>query len=74
MSDFSAMNAQSNTQSDLQGLVVPPEGHCFHCGDPLPQQPFFADVLGEKRPMCCLGCQLASQSIVEAATVPRSVP
>lgn len=66
MSDFSVMNAQSNTQSDLQGLVVPPEGHCFHCGDPLPQQPFFADVLGEKRPMCCLGCQLASQSIVEA--------
>lgn len=46
-------------------LVLPPEGHCFHCGDPLPKQPFFTPILGENRPMCCLGCQLASQSIVE---------
>lgn len=47
-------------------LVVPPDGHCFHCGDPLPKQPFFTLILGEQRAMCCLGCQLASQSIVEA--------
>lgn len=46
-------------------LVLPPDGHCFHCGDPLPKQPFFTAILGEQRAMCCMGCQLASQSIVE---------
>lgn len=49
-----------------EGLVLPPAGHCFHCGDPVPKPPFFSDILGERREMCCLGCQLASQSIVEA--------
>ena len=47
-------------------LVLPPPGHCFHCGDPLPDKPFFTLILHEKRPMCCMGCQLAAQSIVEA--------
>jgi Cu2+-exporting ATPase len=49
-----------------EGLVLPPAGHCFHCGDPVPKPPFFSEILGERREMCCLGCQLASQSIVEA--------
>ena len=49
-----------------EGLVLPPAGHCFHCGDPVPKPPFFSTILGERREMCCLGCQLASQSIVEA--------
>ncbi len=49
-----------------QGLVLPLSGHCFHCGDPVPQSPFYTDVLGSAREMCCMGCQLASQSIVEA--------
>lgn len=47
-------------------LVLPDEGHCFHCGDPLPSKPFFTPILGENRAMCCMGCQLASQSIIEA--------
>lgn len=57
-----------NYQTSYQdvNLVLPPEGHCFHCGDPLPKQPFFSQILGEKRAMCCMGCQLASQSIVDA--------
>ena len=49
-----------------EGLVLPKAGHCFHCGDPVPKPPFFSEILGERREMCCLGCQLASQSIVEA--------
>lgn len=56
----------STTTHPLDTLVLPPENHCFHCGDPLPSVPFFTPILGEDRPMCCLGCQLASQSIVEA--------
>ncbi|MGP4712908.1 MULTISPECIES: heavy metal translocating P-type ATPase [unclassified Psychrobacter] len=52
--------------SITQGLVLPIKGHCFHCGDRLPRPPFFSKVLGEPREMCCMGCQLASQSIVEA--------
>ena len=48
------------------GLVLPPIGHCFHCGDPVPRPPFHTDILGASREMCCMGCQLASQSIVEA--------
>ncbi|WP_201528592.1 heavy metal translocating P-type ATPase [Psychrobacter frigidicola] len=52
--------------SITQGLVLPPAGHCFHCGDPVPKPPFYTDILGSEREMCCMGCQLASQSIVEA--------
>lgn len=50
----------------LDGLILPEEGYCFHCGDPVPEPPFYSEILGAKRQMCCLGCQLASQSIVEA--------
>ena len=52
--------------SITEGLVLPLAGHCFHCGDLVPQPPFYADILGKSREMCCMGCQLASQSIVEA--------
>lgn len=45
---------------------MPLVGHCFHCGDPVPQPPFHTDILGQSREMCCMGCQLAAQSIVEA--------
>ena len=55
----------TTTYQDVE-LVLPEEGHCFHCGDPLPSPPFFTHVLGEDRAMCCMGCQLASQSIIEA--------
>lgn len=48
-----------------QSLVLPPDGACFHCGERLPDEPFFTEVFEQMRPMCCLGCQLASQSIVE---------
>lgn len=52
--------------SIVEGLVLPLAGHCFHCGDPVPQPPFHTEILGASREMCCMGCQLASQSIVEA--------
>ncbi|MBI0425497.1 heavy metal translocating P-type ATPase [Psychrobacter sp. NG27] len=52
--------------SIIDGLVLPLADHCFHCGDPVPQPPFHAQILGKSREMCCMGCQLAAQSIVEA--------
>ncbi|WP_372843611.1 heavy metal translocating P-type ATPase [Psychrobacter sp.] len=52
--------------SIVDGLVLPLTGHCFHCGDPVPQPPFYSDILSKPREMCCMGCQLAAQSIVEA--------
>jgi len=52
--------------SIIEGLVLPLADHCFHCGDPVPQPPFHAQILGKPREMCCMGCQLAAQSIVEA--------
>lgn len=52
-----------------EGMITPPEGYCFHCGDKLPSKPFYAHILGVDRPMCCMGCQLAAQSIVEAGLV-----
>ncbi|MEN2750698.1 heavy metal translocating P-type ATPase [Psychrobacter sp. FBL11] len=58
--------ASHEDRSIIEGLVLPLAGHCFHCGDPVPQPPFHAEILGELREMCCMGCQLASQSIVEA--------
>ncbi|MDN3453691.1 MULTISPECIES: heavy metal translocating P-type ATPase [unclassified Psychrobacter] len=52
--------------SITEGLVLPLADHCFHCGDPVPQPPFHTEILGQSREMCCMGCQLAAQSIVEA--------
>ena len=57
---------QYENSSITEGLVLPTAGHCFHCGDPVPHPPFYTDILGSSREMCCMGCQLASQSIVEA--------
>ncbi|OBX78144.1 ATPase [Moraxella atlantae] len=59
-------NLPDTYMADTTELVLPPDGCCFHCGDPLPSEPFYTPVLGEARAMCCLGCELAAQSIVEA--------
>ena len=59
-------NVSTYDKSIIQGLVLPIANHCFHCGDPVPRPPFYTEVLGSQREMCCMGCQLASQSIVEA--------
>ncbi|WP_352338187.1 heavy metal translocating P-type ATPase [Psychrobacter sp. 16-MNA-CIBAN-0192] len=66
---MSSALSSTNTYDDhsiIVGLVLPPVGHCFHCGDPVPRPPFHTNILGASREMCCMGCQLASQSIVEA--------
>ncbi|ALF60499.1 heavy metal translocating P-type ATPase [Psychrobacter urativorans] len=65
-SALSSTAAHYDAHSITQGLVLPPAGQCFHCGDPVPRPPFHTKVLGISREMCCMGCQLASQSIVEA--------
>lgn len=62
----SISNSIYDNQSIIEGLVLPKADHCFHCGDPVPHPPFFTNILGSAREMCCMGCQLASQSIVEA--------
>ncbi|MGP9557555.1 heavy metal translocating P-type ATPase [Psychrobacter sp. AOP7-A1-24] len=62
----SSTNYSYEDASITEGLVLPLGDHCFHCGDPVPQPPFHADILGQSREMCCMGCQLAAQSIVEA--------
>ncbi|MGP9637194.1 heavy metal translocating P-type ATPase [Psychrobacter sp. AOP3-A1-26] len=64
MASTSSHHYEDNSITD--GLVLPLAGHCFHCGDPVPQPPFHAEILGKSREMCCMGCQLASESIVEA--------
>jgi Cu2+-exporting ATPase len=62
----SATNHSYEDNSITDGLVLPLADHCFHCGDPVPQPPFHTEILGKSREMCCMGCQLAAQSIVEA--------
>lgn len=62
----SPTNHDYEDNSITEGLVLPLAGQCFHCGDPVPDPPFHAEILGKSREMCCMGCQLASQSIVEA--------
>lgn len=62
----SATNHPYEDNSITDGLVLPLADHCFHCGDPVPQPPFHTEILGKSREMCCMGCQLAAQSIVEA--------
>ncbi|WP_351118743.1 heavy metal translocating P-type ATPase [Psychrobacter sp. SMN/5/1215-MNA-CIBAN-0208] len=69
MSSASSSISSTTSYEDnsiTEGLVLPLAGHCFHCGDPVPQPPFYAEILGKSREMCCMGCQLAAQSIVEA--------
>jgi Cu2+-exporting ATPase len=37
---------------------------CYHCGLPVPSaSPLFALIDGERRPMCCAGCQAAAEAI-----------
>ncbi|WP_420230351.1 heavy metal translocating P-type ATPase [Psychrobacter sp. ER1] len=62
----SVTNHSYEDTSIIEGLVLPLADHCFHCGDPVPQPPFHTEILGQSREMCCMGCQLAAQSIVEA--------
>lgn len=72
VSTLSTTNAPVATDPLYEARVVPDPHGCFHCGDPIPTwaarpgQALTTLILGQPRPMCCLGCQLASQSIVEA--------
>lgn len=39
---------------------------CYHCGLPVPEaSDFQVSILGERRRMCCPGCQAVAESIVE---------
>ncbi|MBK8453464.1 MAG: heavy metal translocating P-type ATPase [Thiofilum sp.] len=38
---------------------------CFHCGLPIPEGTIYsAEVLGETRQFCCMGCQAVAEAIV----------
>lgn len=44
-----------------------PSGGCFHCGLPLPpKDDFSAEIAGEKRPFCCIGCREVCRAIYDA--------
>ena len=39
---------------------------CYHCGLPVPDfLDLQVEILGEQRPMCCMGCQAVARAIVE---------
>ncbi len=39
---------------------------CFHCGLPVPKHSDFAvDIDGERRPMCCRGCEAVARAIID---------
>ena len=39
---------------------------CYHCGLPVPEHlDLQVEILGEPRPMCCMGCQAVARAIVE---------
>ncbi len=41
-------------------------GTCYHCGQPVPPAVDLAtDIDGQRRAMCCVGCQAVAQAIVE---------
>ena len=43
-----------------------PEPGCFHCGLPVPPgSDYRVEIDGERRPMCCHGCQAVAQAIVD---------
>ena len=38
---------------------------CYHCQLPIKEPPlFFADIEGEKQPMCCPGCKAVAEAII----------
>jgi Cu2+-exporting ATPase len=40
---------------------------CFHCGLPVPESPEISvEYEGEKKPMCCYGCQAVAQAIIDS--------
>lgn len=42
------------------------EASCYHCGLQVPaSSEFYAAILGQRRRMCCHGCQAVAESIVE---------
>ncbi|MBU0501532.1 MAG: cadmium-translocating P-type ATPase [Gammaproteobacteria bacterium] len=42
-----------------------PEQQCFHCGQPVPPGcDYRTSILGEERPLCCLGCYSVAQAIL----------
>ncbi|MBK7948961.1 MAG: heavy metal translocating P-type ATPase [Deltaproteobacteria bacterium] len=44
--------------------VTPLPEACFHCGLEVPEgEPLFAQVLGERRAMCCIGCRAAAEML-----------
>lgn len=44
-----------------------PHGGCFHCGLPLPpKDDFSAEIAGEKRRFCCIGCREVCRAIYDA--------
>ncbi|MCL4748381.1 MAG: heavy metal translocating P-type ATPase metal-binding domain-containing protein, partial [Burkholderiaceae bacterium] len=51
----------------MQAESAPGAGNCYHCALPLePGANWFTEIGGERRPMCCAGCQAVAQAIVDA--------
>ena len=49
-----------------KALPQPPEGHCFHCLQPLPKDGGYkVTVAGQPQAVCCYGCQAVAQTIEE---------
>lgn len=49
-----------------KALPQPPEGHCFHCLQPLPKDGGYkVTVAGQSQAVCCYGCQAVAQTIEE---------
>lgn len=47
-------------------LPEPPEGHCFHCLQPLPDDGALKVKIAEQEfPVCCYGCQAVAHTIAE---------
>lgn len=47
-----------------QSLPQPPQGQCFHCLQPLPDDGGFSvNLAGQSYPVCCYGCQAVAETI-----------
>ena len=47
-------------------MTASKDAGCFHCGLPLPEQDFTADIDGQPRHFCCFGCQSVCEAIYAA--------
>lgn len=57
---------QAATETVAAEMLAGSDAECYHCGLPIPEQTrHYVAIDGQRRRMCCVGCEAVAQSIVD---------